>query len=81
MVRCGSYVECYRLCDGIRDGGAGRAELVDSGSQQDDDAVRRTRPIDVLCREWSPDRTDVERLRRMHDTIGEILQENTASVH
>ena len=29
VVRCGAYIECYGLRDGMRDGGGGRAELVD----------------------------------------------------
>jgi hypothetical protein len=77
VVRCGQYVECYRLRDGIRDGGAGRAELVDHGPRADDESQRRARQIDVLYREWTRNRGDLDRLWRMQEAITELLQEST----
>jgi hypothetical protein len=38
------------------------------------EARRRTRQIDTLYREWSRNRTDAERLRRLHATISECLK-------
>src|SRR5215207_1740677 len=82
VIRCttkhgGVYQEQYRLKDGTRDGGGGRAELVNLpafhtvSTEQWQQMLR----IDALFREWARDRTDVERLRRLHDAIGECLQE------
>ncbi len=81
VVRCGAYVECYRLRDGIRHGSAGHAELVDHGPRADDEAQRRTRQIDLLYREWSRNRGDLERLQRLHEAITEMLEEQTAGVN
>ncbi len=77
VVRCGPYVECYRLRDGIRDGGAGRAELVnaDVGENASVERRRRTQDVDALYREWARDRCDVERLRRLHEAISECLEQ------
>lgn len=74
VVRIGRYLEEYRLRDGIRTGGGGRAELVDlEGQAAASEARRRTSHIDVLYREWARDRTDVDRLRRLHEAIGACL--------
>ena len=80
VVRCGSFVECYRLQDGVRDGGAGRAELVNDGQRQEDGAQRRLRQIDALYRDWSRNRTDHERLHRLHEAIAEVLEESSIGV-
>ena len=80
VVNCGRYVECYGLRDGIRDGGAGRAELVKDRPLQETGAQSRTRRIDRLYREWARNRTDLERLQRLHAAIGEVLAENSAGV-
>jgi hypothetical protein len=45
----------------------------------DDEAQRRVRQTDLLYREWTRDHGDLERLRRMHEAIGEVLDECTAS--
>ena len=75
MVRCGPYLERYRLRDGTREGGVGRAELVNlDGAAASDEARRRTRQIDVLYREWSRDRADIDKLRRLHAAIEESLE-------
>ena len=36
--------------------------------------MRSYADIDALYREWARNRTDVERLRRLHAAIGECLQ-------
>src|SRR5215213_8951780 len=80
VVSCGRYVESYGLLDGIREGGAGRAEIVDHGPRADDEAQRRARQIDLLYREWCRDRADFDRLRQLHAAISECLDEDgTAS--
>lgn len=74
-VRCGAYLEQYRVRDGVRVGGVGRAELVDRDADAaSDEARRRIRQIDLLYREWSRDRADVERLRRLQAAISEYLE-------
>ena len=85
VIRCttkhgGVYQEQYRLRDGTRDGGGGRAELVslpalDIVSTEQRQQLLR---VDALFREWARDRTDVDKLRRLHDAIGECLQERGA---
>ncbi len=81
VVRRGPYTECYGLRDGVREGGLGRAELVQSQPQVDDQAQRRARQIDLLYREWTRNRTDLERLGRLHAAIGELFEERTTGVH
>ncbi len=66
VVRCGAYVECYGLRDGIRDGGAGRAELVRSEPLRGDQVQRKSRQI--------------HRLAQLHAAIGEVLEESTVDV-
>ena len=72
-----TYVECFGRRDGVRVGGLGRAELVNADSSEPavTEARRRTQHIDVLYREWSRHRTDVDRLRRLHAAISECLQQ------
>jgi hypothetical protein len=80
VVRVGSYVECYRLRDGVRDGGAGYAELVDDAPRAGDEAQRRARQLDQLYRDWTRHRGDLDRLQQLHAAIGKLLEESTASV-
>ncbi len=69
-------MECY----GLRDGSAGRAELVHGLGQEDVPARRRAREIDQLYRDWARNRADLHRLERLHAAISEALEENTAGV-
>ena len=73
----GVYQEQYRLRDGIRDGGGGRAELVNLPAFDTVSTGRRQQllGVDALFREWARDRTDVDKLRRLHHLIGECLDE------
>jgi hypothetical protein len=76
----GTFVEGYGRRDGVRVGGGNRAELVslDLDDPSAQDVLRRhTHPIDLLYREWSRRRTDVEALRRLHDAIGDYLEETS----
>ncbi|MCU1617252.1 MAG: hypothetical protein JWO98_4792 [Frankiales bacterium] len=53
-----------------------RAELVSPDPEDPascDLVRRRTQQIDVLYRQWSRNRTDVEALRQLHEAIGESL--------
>jgi hypothetical protein len=80
VVRVGSFVELFRLRDGVRDGG-GYAELVDNGPRLEGEAHRRARQIDLLYRDWTRNRGDLDRLQQLHVAIGELLEESTASAH
>ena len=80
VVNCAGYVECFRLRDGIRDGGAGRAELVHSTVHRDEQAHGRARHVDETYRAWTRNRSDVHRLRRLHDAVDQALEEHTATV-
>lgn len=67
--RGGEYVEKYGLRDGFRIGGGTRAELV--SAQPDEPAarellLRQTGQIDVLYRQWSRRRSDLEVLQELH---------------
>ena len=77
VVRCGAYVEHYRLRDGVRVGGGGRAELVNAeGSELPlGQARRQTRRIALLYRQWMRNPSDVGSLRELHAAIGERLQD------
>jgi ribosome maturation factor RimP len=74
--RGGTFIERYSLRDGVRVGGVNRAELVntDSSGLVPPEARRRTQHIDTLYREWTRNRTDVDRLRRLHTAISECLE-------
>jgi hypothetical protein len=75
--RGGTYVERYRVRNGVREGG-GRAELIRGDTDNPaarDQARRRTQHIDTLYREWSRRRTDVETLRQLRDALSEYLDE------
>ena len=73
----GVYQEQYRLKDGNRDGGGGRAELVNLPAFDTVPTEQRQQllRVDALFREWARDRTDVDKLRRLHAAIGECLEE------
>ncbi|MGY1751560.1 hypothetical protein [Blastococcus sp. SYSU D01042] len=82
VVRSGPYVECFGLRDGIREGGAGRAELVHSDVHRRNEARRGTARVDQAYRDWSRSRSDLERLRRLHEAVGQALdEEHAAAVH
>ncbi len=75
--RGGTFIERYGRRDGIRVGGVNRAELVnaDPSGVELPEARRRSQHIDSLFREWTRDRTDTERLRRLYTAIGECLED------
>jgi hypothetical protein len=81
VVRCGSYVECYGLRDGIRDGGAGRAELVHEQAPAGTGARQRHKHIDAAYRSWSRSRTDPDRLRQLQDAVTAALEDHAAAAH
>jgi hypothetical protein len=73
--RGAAYLEQYRRRDGSRVGDRSRAELVNAKAHERvDEAQQRTRRIDALFRDWARDRTDVDRLRALHEAIGECLE-------
>ena len=78
-TRGGTFIECYGRRDGIRVGGLTRAELISSPEPSQTEARRRTQHIDLLFREWSRNRSDVDRLRRLHAAIGECLEALTGA--
>jgi hypothetical protein len=73
----GTYAEQYRLRDGVRVGGLARAELINAEGTDPvvDDGQRRTRQIDAAYRQWTRDRADVDKLRKLQTVIGEVLDE------
>ncbi|MGY1683894.1 hypothetical protein ACI78Z_24780 [Geodermatophilus sp. SYSU D01176] len=75
--RDGTFIERYGRRDGVRVGGVNRAELVSADPSQTNLPVARcrTQHIDSLFREWSRNRTDTDRLRRLHAAISECLEE------
>ena len=75
--RGGTFIERYSRRDGIRVGGLSRAELVNPGSAEPalTEARRRTAYIDVLYRDWTRNRADVDGLRRLYTAIREYLDE------
>jgi hypothetical protein len=77
VIRCGRYLEQYRLRDGVRVGGVGTAELVtpDGGEPLTSEARRRTQRIEAAYREWTRNRADSDRLRRVQEAISERLAE------
>ena len=76
--RGAAYVEQYRRGDGSRVGGRLRAELVNADAHKPvGEAQQRTGRIDSLFRDWARHRTDVDRLRVLHEAIGECLESLT----
>ena len=78
--RGGTFIERYSLRDGVRVGGVNRAELVNADPEgpETTEARRRTQHIDRLFHEWSRNRTDTDRLRRLQTAISECLAEAQA---
>jgi hypothetical protein len=72
--RGATFIEHYGLHDGFRVGRGQSAELVTMlASPTSSEDRRRTAQIDLLYRDWTRDRTDIERLRRLHEAIEESL--------
>ena len=74
--RGAAYIEQYRRRDGSRVGGRVSAELVHADADEPvlGDAQWRSRHIDTLFRDWKRNRADLDRLRALHDAIGECLE-------
>ena len=74
-----SYQEQYQRRDGVREGRSlVRAELVNPNSVSPGGQGRR-HTIDVLYRDWTRNRSDLERLQRLHVAISERLDEGRTS--
>lgn len=74
------YVERYRRRDGVRISGGAAAQLVNLNVEEQatlDMLRRRTSHIDVLYRQWSRHRGDIEALRQLHTAIADYLTETT----
>lgn len=73
--RGGTYVEHFGRRDGVRVGGARRAELVNPDGMTAVPPGRHGQAvqIDALYREWKRNRGDVEALHRLHAAIGDYL--------
>ncbi len=80
--RAAAFIEEYRRRDGSPLGGRVPAELVNTDAKEPvlEEAQRRTRHIDSLFRDWARHRTDVDRLRALHEAIGECLEGLTETV-
>lgn len=75
-----TYQERYGRRDGSRDGNSlTRAELVDGDSQSYATAARPTQRIDAVYRDWARNRSDVDKLLRLHAAIADCLNQQTAS--
>jgi hypothetical protein len=75
--RGGTFIENYSLRTGLREGRAGRAELVEvrpTDQAARDVLRRRTQRIDTAYRQWSR-RADVEALRDLQNAISDYLDE------
>ncbi len=77
------YVHHFARRDGVRIGGGHRAELVNTLAV---DAVptgqrQKMLQIDALFREWTRQRADVDKLRRLRDVISECLDESLVGPH
>ncbi len=74
--RGAAYIEQYRRRDGSRVGGRVPADLVNAGADEPvlKETQGRTRHIDTLFRDWRRNRADHDRLRALHDAIGEYLE-------
>ena len=71
-----AHQERYRRGDGIRVGGLGRAELVQSDCSEfaaTPAERQQVQHIHGLYRAWNRNRGDVESLRRLLDAIGNYL--------
>ncbi|HEX2072302.1 MAG TPA: hypothetical protein VHF92_00840, partial [Geodermatophilus sp.] len=72
--RGATYQERYGRRDGVRVGALGADQLGTAGE------ARRVHYVDALYREWARNRTDVDRLRRLHAAIGECLEATSETV-
>jgi hypothetical protein len=74
-----THQERYRRRDGVRGGGVSRAELVSPESMEPAarEARRQFQRVDTAYREWARNRIDIDRLRQLHDVIGERLRDVT----
>jgi hypothetical protein len=70
------YVHHFARRDGMRIGGGRRAQLVNLETMDSGPPERRRQllHIDALYREWSRDRGDFDRLRRLQAAIAECLE-------
>lgn len=75
--RGGTFIECYSGRDGVRVGGLGRTELINNQGLRVEttEQRRQTAPIDVLYREWSRHRSDLEKLRKLQSAISDVLEQ------
>jgi len=73
----GNFVQRYSRRDGRRTSGGGGAELVDMDavSPATVEQRREVQQLDRLWWAWRRNRGDVDTLRRLHDAIGDYLQE------
>jgi hypothetical protein len=81
-ARGGAYIECFGRRDGVRIGGLEHAELVNPdglGSASKEQRQQSMR-IDALYREWTRNRQDVDRLRRLYAAISECLESQAKTV-
>jgi hypothetical protein len=75
------YVHHFARRDGVRIGGGHRAELVtlETADSASPERRRLLLHIDALYREWSRNRGDLDRLRRLQATIAECLEAESIS--
>ncbi len=74
-----AYLEQYRRRDGSCVGGRGQAESVTADLSEPvlPQKDQRARRLDSLFRDWRRNRHDVDRLRALHEAIGERLEDLT----
>jgi hypothetical protein len=74
------YLQHFGRRDGVRIGGGRQAELVNPDGLTPGTTAQRRQVlhIDALYREWSRNRADIDRLRRLYDAIGQSLEETAA---
>jgi hypothetical protein len=72
------YVHHFSRRDGVRIGAGHRAELVHAlaGGALPSEQRRQMLRMDALFREWTRNRTDVDKLRRLRDAISEYLDKS-----
>ena len=75
------YVQRYGRRDGIRDGGGHQAVLVNADVSESAtlDQRRQALRLEALYREWTRNRSDLVRLRRLRAAIGERLHEEATA--
>lgn len=73
----GKFVERFSRRNGLRtSGGKGGAELVNVEPAATVERRREAQQLDALWLAWRRDRGDVDKLRQLHEAIGEWLGEN-----